>query len=223
MSIYAAIEQAIKDKLAANSGADSRMPYMRSIKTYGGEFDEGLAAVVRQMPAVWVAFAGAGQPKPINTAGSKWLVPLNYAVMVGQRNVRDEESTRHGVIVNGSLLEVGTYQMLSDVQALLLGEDFEDKGLKIDPLRPGRVQTLFNTVYESKALSVFAQTWTTEFVMTKEDLESKNAPWLLKIGLDYVMCPGDETPDMHDLVELDGDQGAIADGRHTASGQGEAG
>ncbi|MEH5891643.1 phage protein Gp37, partial [Enterobacter roggenkampii] len=47
---------------------------------------------------------------------------------------------------------------------LLSGQDMADTGIKIDPLSPGRVRTLFNTQIESQAFSVFACEFDTKWI-----------------------------------------------------------
>ncbi len=85
-------------------------------------------------------------------------------MIVGERNVRSEESTRQG---GPGLEEVGTYKMVEAVRRLLSGQDL---GIRIAHLVPGRVRTLFNTKVGDAALSVFACEFDTYWV--EEALEN---------------------------------------------------
>lgn len=165
------------------------LAYLKKVESYGGQFDDDLAEVVRAYPAVWVVFAGSGKPKPYD--GKKWLVPTTFAVMAAARNVRNEGATRRG-----SVGEVGTYQILADVRDLLLGQDL---GLAIDRFQPGPVRTLFNTRIRGSALSVFSQEFFTAYIAAPPTPAQTE---LLKVGLNYYLKPGDDIVDASDLRTL---------------------
>lgn len=186
-----AIEQGIKDAIIALN-----RPYIVDVVTYGGEFDENLAESVRRLPAVWVTFSG-GQPRPSSTSKHKWHVDLSFVVLVGARSIRNEQATRHGVVVEGQQVEVGTFQLLSDVQRALLGRNL---GLEILPFEMGRITTLFNTSVQNKALSVLAQEWKTSIMVHVNDDE--DLPWLLSLGMDYHSPAHSETPFVTDIINL---------------------
>lgn len=147
--MIAAIEEAIKARIAG-----AGLGYLRTVATYGGQFDEGLAEVVRAFPAVWVALKGEDAGKATGTSREVWHVPVTFLVMVGARSVQNEAAARKGG------LTVGTYQMLADVRAVLLMQDFS---LPIDPLRPGRTHALFTGKVRSQGLSIIAQEWSTKY------------------------------------------------------------
>ena len=180
-----AIEQGIKDAIIALN-----RPYIAEVATYGGEFDdvESLGAVVRRFPAVWVTFAG-GMPRPVSTSKKKWHIDLNFVVLVGARSIRNEESTRHGVVVSGQLVEVGTFQLLNDVRLALLGKTL---GLQIVPFDMGRISTLFNTRIQNQAVSVLAQEYKTSLVVCIDD--DADVPWLLSMSMDYHSPADSDTP-----------------------------
>ena len=144
------IEDAIKAQLTV-----ARLPYVRTIATYGGQLDGDFATVIRQLPGLWVVFRGDGPGTPANTMRRVWNVPATFMILVAARNLRNEESQRHG-----DKLSIGTYQMLADVRALLLQQTF---GLPIAPLKPGRTQTLFNVRLQDQAMSAIAQEWLTSY------------------------------------------------------------
>ncbi|MDF0377694.1 DUF1834 family protein [Methylophilus sp. YYY-1] len=179
------VETAIITEIKAAAG----MAYLKTVDSYGGQFDEDLGEVIRSYPAVWVSYAGGAKPKPLGS--EKYLVPATFVTFVAARNLRNEQSTRHG-----SPGEVGTYQLLSDVRTLLMRQDF---GLAIEHLKPGAVRTLYNTRIRNAGLSVFSLEWSTAFV---EKVPSKDEVDLLKIGLNYTLKPGDDIPDASDLLTL---------------------
>ncbi|AZN69304.1 DUF1834 family protein [Acinetobacter haemolyticus] len=118
-----AIEQGIKDAIKS---LDRK--YIAAIETYGGEFDEDLAAVVRRFPAVWTTFGSAGKPEQLSAR--KFRVPLVFVTLVGARSLRNEEAARHGLTENGQLVSVGTFQLLQDVQLALLNNNLAAHGVR---------------------------------------------------------------------------------------------
>lgn len=145
--IYDQIELAIIARLKAGLG---RM--VRDVVSYGGEMDENPGRIVSALPSAWVTFGGITRSKPHDTSHQKWRNTGTFVVMVGQQNVRNEKSGR----ITGRIDEVGTNTLVWAVRRLLMYQDFSDTGLKISPLRPGRVRTLFNTALQNQAFSVFA-------------------------------------------------------------------
>ena len=180
------IEDAIKERIKAAEG----MKYLKTVATYGGEFDDDLAYVVRSYPGVWVVYAGG--PKPKKIGAEKWKVQANFAIMVGERNVRNEAATR-----KGDQLNVGTYQMLKDVRTSMLNQDL---GLAIERFEPGAERTLFNTKVRSIGLSVMSQEWSTAYVLHAPSEEALHD--LLRVGLNYFIKPGDDEVDASDEVTL---------------------
>lgn len=186
--MIADIETAIIARIKSAAG----MRYLRSVESYGGQFDDDTFDVVRVLPAVWVTFAGAS--KPVQTGENRFLKSATFAVMCGARSVRSERTTRH----DGPAGEVGAYTILQDVETLLL---MQDLGMAVDYLRPGAVRTLYNTRLRSNGLAVFAQEWHTKYVVTKPTDDEVD---FLRVGLNYNLKPGDDKPDASDLVTLQG-------------------
>ncbi|EBZ1172219.1 DUF1834 family protein [Salmonella enterica subsp. enterica serovar Give] len=209
------IEQAIVTRLKQGLG---RM--VREVSSYGGEMDGEPAEVIRQLPGVWVTFGGIQKTERLSTARNKFVTYGRFVVIVGDRSVRSEEASRTGGVGKD---EIGTYRMVAAVRRLLSGQDFDDAGLKIDALLPGKVRTLFNTQYERSALSVFACEFDTKWV--ESALENgrfplENAPvghednlftpyggktteddpaWL-STNLSYYLEPGDDRADAEDII-----------------------
>lgn len=204
MDMISAIEDAVLAHLAA---ASASLPYkIIELGSYAGQLDEEIDQVIRRMPAVWVAFAGAARPKPVGTGKTRFRVDATFAVMHGARNVRGEKFTRHGLEVDGQIREVGAYRLLHDVGALLLRQDFAAAGLEIEPLLPGKVSTLFNTRLRNEAMAVFAQEWHTAWIVTLPDqpLDPAHPDALWEaLGLHYHLTPDDGTADATDEVTLE--------------------
>lgn len=193
---FAEIEQGIKDALQA-----LQRPYIAEIKTYGGWFDVGddreFAQVVSRFPAVWTTFEGAGKPKRLSAR--KYQMPLTFTVLVGARSIRTEETARHGVTVDGQQVEVGSFQLLNDVVAALLGQKLSACSTALEI---GQVNTLFNTKTQKEAVSVLAISWHTDATIVTPDSEAEAADWLERVNIDYLLQPQDDVPDAADLVQL---------------------
>lgn len=192
------IEQAIKDEMAQQI-QDRKWPWIREIKTYGGEFDGDISAIIKAFPAIWVTFEGSKTPE--KTSANKTKMPVSFVVLVGNRSVRNEESQRHGA---GA--DIGTFQMLHHVQQLLTGNDLSSQKLKgLAPLELGRIKTIFNTSTRSQSLSVLAQEFTTSYTITASDRvreEAAEEAWLEKININYHFDPKEFGLFESDLVEL---------------------
>nr|WP_277606423.1 phage protein Gp37 [Acinetobacter sp. NIPH 1958] len=178
---------------------DEKWPWIREIKTYGGEFDDGLTAIIKAFPAIWVVFEGSGTPEKISYNKTKY--PLKFVVLVGARSVRNEESRRQGA---GN--DIGTYEMLDRVQKLLIGNDLSSVGIAgLAPLELGRTKTIFNTKTTSQSVSVLSQEFTTQYTITASDRdreEDETIGEIHRINVDYCFKPGDDVTDAADLVEL---------------------
>lgn len=159
------IEEAIMAQILA-----AKLPYLRSLATYGGQLDGSFSEVIRQLPGVWVFFKGEGPGSALNTTRRQWKIPATFMVIVAARNVRNEAAARHG-----DALQIGTYQMLADLRALLLQQTFS---LPIEPLKPGLTRTLFNVRLQAQAMSGFSQEWQTSYTAETRDpqYDSEFAP-----------------------------------------------
>ncbi|MGE4314559.1 phage protein Gp37 [Acinetobacter sp.] len=192
------IEQAMKDVMAQQV-KDRKWPWIREIKTYGGEFDDDITAIIKAFPAIWVTFDGSKTPE--KTSANKTKMPVTFVVLVGNRSVRNEEAQRHGA---GA--DIGTFQMLNNVQQLLTGNDLSSQGVNgLAHLELGRVKTIFNTSTRGQSLSVLAQEFTTSYTITASDRireEAKEEAWLERVNINYHFDPKDYGFIESDLVEL---------------------
>lgn len=193
------VEQGFKDVMAEQI-KNKKWPWIREIKTYGGEFDEGLTAIIDMFPAIWVVFESSGTAEKISHNKTKY--PLKFVVLVGARSVRNEEARRQG-----AGRDIGTYEMLDRVQKLLIGNDLSSVGITgLQPLELGRTKTVFNTKTRAQSISVLSQEFTTQYTITASDRdreeEDESIGEIHRINVDYCFKPGDDVTDAADLVEL---------------------
>jgi hypothetical protein len=180
------IEQGIKDAIK-----NLQRPYISSIESYGGDFDDGLnKEVIRRFPAIWTTFQGSGKPEQISAR--KFRVPLVFVVLVGAYSIRNEEAARTGVEVDGQLV--------------LLNNNLAANGVcGITPFTYGKIDKVFDNRTQTEALSVFAQQWHTTCIVTgsaaHHDLDA-NAEWVQVVNVDYMFKEGDEVADMSDFIKL---------------------
>lgn len=193
------VEHGIKT-LLENQIKSVKWKWLREVKSYGGEFDDDVQVIIKSFPAIWVTFQGSGKPK--KTSHNKTEYPLTLVVMVGARSLRNEETRRQGTIAN-----IGTYDMLSFVQELLIGSNLSSVGVKgLEPLELGRTQTVFNTKTQSSSISVLSQEFTTQYTITASDRDREEAEtdaYLERINIDYNV--DQLAVKASDLVELNKD------------------
>lgn len=151
--IIANTELAIVERLRQGLGK-----MVHSVESYGGEMDGEPAEIIRQLPAAWVTFGGVQKTENTNLTKRKYTVHGRFVVIVGDRNLRNENAARLG---GPGFDEVGTYRLVKAVRRLLSGQDMK---LPIKHLVPGRVRTLFNTQVEAAAMSVFACEFDTAWI-----------------------------------------------------------
>jgi phage gp37-like protein len=177
----AQIEQAIKDAIHALN-----RPYLKEIKTYAGDFDfnddREFAQVVKRFPAVWTTFDGSGKPEKLGAR--KYKIPLTFSVIVGARSIRSEESSRHGTTVGGEVVDVGTFGLVNDVLAAVLAQNFGIEAIR--PFELGQLRTIFNTKTQSEAVSVLAQSFTTDCTICVRTDEDNTAEYIEKVNIDYI-------------------------------------
>jgi len=192
------VEQALKDVMAKQIQSKA-WPWIREIKTYGGEFDDDISTIINHFPAIWVAFVGSGTPK--KTSHNKTQYPVTFVVLVGAQSVRNEEARRHGA---GS--DIGTFSMLHQVQNLLTGNDLSSEEIKgLDPLELGKTKTIFNTKTRNQSISVLSQEFTTQYTIIASDRDREEAETeseIHKVNFDYYFQPDDTHVDESDLVNL---------------------
>lgn len=192
------VVQGMKDVMAKQIETKA-WPWIREIKTYGGEFDDETLAFVDTFPAIWVTFKSSGAPRKISE--NKTVYPINLVVLVGARSVRNEEAQRLG---GGR--DIGTFKMLSLVHNLLIGNDLSSVNVKgLAPLELGHTRTIFNTTTRRQSVSVLSQEFNTQYTITASDRDREEAETvddLLGVQVDYYFQPNDGIVDASDRVEF---------------------
>lgn len=192
------VVQGMKDVMAKQVETKA-WPWIREIKTYGGEFDDETLAFIDTFPAIWVTFKSSGAPRKISE--NKTVYPINLVVLVGARSVRNEEAQRLG---GGH--DIGTFKMLSLVHNLLIGNDLSSVNVKgLAPLELGHTRTIFNTTTRRQSVSVLSQEFNTQYTITASDRvreEAETVEDLLGIQVDYYFQPDDGIVDASDRVKF---------------------
>ncbi|WP_258579950.1 DUF1834 family protein [Acinetobacter baumannii] len=192
------VVQGMKDVMAKQIETKA-WPWIREIKTYGGEFDDETLAFIDTFPAIWVTFKSSGAPRKISE--NKTVYPINLVVLVGARSVRNEEAQRLG---GGR--DIGTFKMLSLVHNLLIGNDLSSVKVKgLAPLELGHTRTIFNTTTRRQSVSVLSQEFNTQYTITASDRDREEAETvddLLGVQVDYYFQPNDGIVDASDRVEF---------------------
>lgn len=182
--MLAQIEQSIKDTLHAYNQAHGG-GFVRGIKSYAGDFDaespDEFAQVVASFPAIWVTFKSSGKPKKVGA--KKRERDYVFTVLVAANSGRREETSRQGAYkADGTMLNVGSYQLVALVENALLGNRM---GLAIDPLDAGEITMLFNSKTRDQVVSVLAYDFHTSATINDPDREA-DVPYIETVHMDYV-------------------------------------
>lgn len=205
-----AIEDGMLARIRAASEADVLGYRYRTLKTYATDFDDAVEAEAAkdQWPACWIVFGS--WPTPTELGRGTWEFAPTFSVVVGARNFRNEAATRRGA-PDGA---VGSYQLVTDVIALLQGQRL---GLDIGPLKPGACASLFNPQLAKQQISLFRVDFTTTFHTTPpapgeeeegdvQDFLTFHANWdvppIGNVGASGI--PDDANADATDHVQLPG-------------------
>lgn len=182
----------IENSMVAALKAAATSFRVETIESYAGQLDDDLLDWVRALPAMWVVFAGAGEPQPVASNHGKWRFKGEFIVFCGQRNLAGNQAVRQGDARNP-----GVYALMELAAAALLNKDF---GLAITPLKPGPITTATSQVVSRDSVMVYGMRWRTEWVQAEQVLELSPAGVLASIGLEYFLKPGDQVADAADLV-----------------------
>lgn len=187
------IEDAIIARIEAAAAAGGVLGYrFRAVATYSGEMDQEVKHVAPSFPACWVAYMGEDRPEPLGD-GTYRHEPT-FALVIAARNVRNERARRHG-----SVGEVGTYQMLEDLRALLSGKDL---GLEIRDIEPGATRQLVNRQVQDQKLSVLTLELHTAYE-TKAALPDANIEDFLTFHADWDIPGGADAEEPLPAAEKD--------------------
>lgn len=193
------IEQAIKDT-CDDLKKSGQWDWLKTVASYGGEFDDDLLNIVGHFPAIWVTITG---DKPEKIGHGKYKYFAKVAIIVGASSNRNEEAGRHGA---GS--DIGSYEMLKAVLERFTETTLSDKVEGLSSFELGRCKTLFNTITKRNSMSAIAQEFRTSFIIkaSDRDREEEDAEYIHKIHTDYYYQPSEKTPedeaDASDVIHL---------------------
>lgn len=158
MTGIAAVENAILARIEGAQTAGVLGYSYRTLESYPEDFDARLKEVIvgdRSFPAAWVVFGGWGRPVEATNA---LQAPAIFMVVVAAQNLRNEKATRHGVTPASGKAEIGAYQLLADIAALIHGQHL---GLDIQPFKLGPCRSVRPTPTTERKLSLFALEFST--------------------------------------------------------------
>lgn len=201
--MLAQIEQSIKDTLHEYNQAHGG-GFVRAIKSYAGDFDaespDEFAQVVASFPAIWVTFKSSSKPKKVGA--KKRERSYVFTVLVGANSGRREETSRQGAFkADGTMLNIGSYQLRALVENALQGNRL---GLAITPLEDGEINMLFNSKTQNQVVSVLAYDFHTSATISDPDRDA-DVPYIETINMDYIYFGADGNV-AHDPRVLASDQ-----------------
>jgi len=156
MTMVGAIEDAVIARIQAAAGAGNILGYaVPLVESYGGQLSEdGLAVLVKRVPAVLIAFAG--EQKPVIDARGE-VTQANFIALCATRSVRNEKSGRRGAVG-----VIGAYQIFNDVRALLRGQTLT---LDIEPISVGRIEVVHTVKTKAMSLTVYGVHFSTKYAL----------------------------------------------------------
>ena len=194
------IEDKIIEALEAAQGP-TRVGYtLKTIKSYGGEFADGLERATKDFPAVLVVYGGG----PISEAGGgKWKVTCRFMLVCAAGNLRNEAASR-----KGENNKPGSYQIALDAVKILSGQTF---GLDIAELKPTNLRPLVNDKAGTQLISVYGVDIETAFWTdilpdnaSIDNFITFHANWDIPAhGNVETEIPSDDTADATDHVTLE--------------------
>lgn len=195
VSIIAEIEDAL---IATIKGADFGYA-LGTVASDGGELlsdDDAMALLLKKFPAVWVSFTSEHEPVSFKLSKDNWLVEATFLVLVATRSARGERFTRH----SASSVEVGAYQIISDLRLLFLNQDL---GLPIQAFRPGAVKTLSSKKIAGQTMAAFAVELKCKYVLGQRECDS--TPDLLVVNFGLHLNPtAQSAPEVSGIITLEG-------------------
>lgn len=191
------IEDAIITRIRA---AEQVLGYkLKKVDTYGGDFDDGLERLVRDFPAVLVAYKGF---VPLKKTHSLMTVTAKWALICCALSLRNEAASRRG-----SLTGVGSYQLTKDMISILMGQTF---GLPITAIMPTGVTPLINNKAGTQLASIYGldieTTFTIDIVPDSrqiDNFETFHANWDLTGTCHKENLPADDTAAATDNIQLE--------------------
>lgn len=102
---------------------------------------------------------------------------------MGANSGRREETSRQGAFkADGTMLNIGSYQLRALVENALQGNRL---GLAITPLEDGEINMLFNSKTQNQVVSVLAYDFHTSATISDPDRDA-DVPYIETVNMDYV-------------------------------------
>lgn len=178
--------------MVARLSAAQRPSGPLNAESYGGQLDDELFAWVRSLPAVWVTFDAVTEFKRVGRHTFK--ARGTFEVLVAQRNLVQDDR-RLNDDTKGR--DVGAYELVEQNKLALINQDL---GLAIQPVSPGAIRSVMKGVVNREAITVLAQSFSTEWMEEYPDPDLVPGGELVTVGLEYLLKPGDDVTDTSDLV-----------------------
>jgi phage gp37-like protein len=180
MLIITALEQAVKDVIHSLNIAG-----LRCIKSYGGQLEgDKIPQAIGEFPAVYVAFDRATQGAKLSAR--KTRLNLNMLVYMCVRDT-NEESARHGRIINGQVHSLGTNVLAEYISRALIGKQLGTADA------PFEFVSLRQVVNGGQGCCIAALELSTKVVYTNAS-DDDCAADLTSITIDYTVDNGGEQP-----------------------------
>lgn len=201
--IFAELEDAILKRITDRVGTGAgKLGYSLNVGQYAGEFDSeaDLEAARLKFPCALILMKEIGRGQE-NSTGQK--VPVTYTIFVAAQNRRGERARRRGAA--GA---VGTYQIAWDIRQLLKGQMLGFDA-DIDPLVPGPISNVINGSSNSKSVSVYACSFSTNWYEDLAPMSDEQLGEFLELDVAWDIPPhGNVNPplpaaeaDARDLVK----------------------
>lgn len=116
--MFGELENAVTARLKKASDLKVLGYKFGTLETYPADWDAYLGTKVLTFPAAWTTFGGMTEIEPVSQGA---YVELHFGIVVAAQNQRNETATRQGV--PGIPGEPGSYQLVKDVIALIMGNN----------------------------------------------------------------------------------------------------
>lgn len=163
-----------------------------TLESYGAQLDDDTFGWVRTLPATWVTFDQVNEAKRLGRKTFQYTG--TFEVLCAQRALGESDRRLGGPV---QARDVGVYQLLEDNKLALANQKL---GLAIHPITPGAIRSVMKGVVQRDAMAVYAQAFRTTWVEEIPDEELSTDGVLVKVGLNYLIKPGDDTVDTSDLI-----------------------
>lgn len=203
--IEAAIVKRLQEKLAKDKSGYT----VQKIDTYGGELTEEIERAIASFPAILVVYTGASV---VSATTQSAKVRHAFNIIICAQSLRNEKTSRHSAAG-----KVGSYQMISDTLAVLIGQKLKVEnpntdpvGIPMTPLTFRAVRPLMNDRADGQLASIYSIDLDTDVTASMQpsdnlaDFITFHANWdIPPLGNVQPPLPADDTADATDHVTLE--------------------